>query len=172
MSALPAVAWPLLRKALVTGVVALALLGGFSFGIGRSSAGPVSDGQVRLTGFAASGMVGAGIHPVSITTGGAAASRLDQLVTALAATPMRYCRENGLLYRIAFTDSAEPQRGFTAVGYDCGGIVLVTMDGKSLIRRGDCALLRAVALVLPARAAATKRDAAQCWPVAFSPPQR
>jgi hypothetical protein len=71
--------------------------------------------------------------------------------------------ENAQLYQITFTAVAGAKRGFEVVGYQCGGLVDLTSDGKTVTRIDrNCTLLSAVRRLLPATATATQRLIAPC----------
>ena len=115
-----------------------------------------------VTGFAsaasAPGSPPAG--PVTVRITGMETSRLALLVSQLpsAAQSQVHCEEPpGLMYRIIFgVGSLAPSKAVVE-GYRCGAEVTVRVAGKASSWRRDanCTLIRAVRLVLPARAKAT-----------------
>jgi hypothetical protein len=69
----------------------------------------------------------------------------------------------GLLYRIVFGAGSVAPAGAVVEGYQCDAAVTVTVAGETSWRRDpDCTLIRAVRVVLPARAKATQRLAIGC----------
>jgi hypothetical protein len=91
------------------------------------------------------------------------AARIDQLVNGLQANTGPGCHENARLYQIDFTGAAGAQRGFDVTGYQCGGLVSITTDGKIVTQIDrNCTLLSAVRRLLPASAIATQRLNAPC----------
>jgi hypothetical protein len=120
--------------------------------------GPAAD----VTGFASArlppGSPPSG--PVTVRITGMEASRLALLVSQLpsVAQSQVHCEEPlGLMYRISFGVGLLAPSKAVVEGYRCGAGVTVRVAGKASSWRRDanCTLIRAVRLVLPARAKAT-----------------
>jgi hypothetical protein len=93
--------------------------------------------------------------------------RLALLVSQLPSVGQSqvHCMEPlGLMYRIVFGAGAVAPSKAVVEGYRCDAGVAVTVAGKASSWRRDanCELIRAVRLVLPARARATQRLAIGC----------
>lgn len=66
--------------------------------------------------------------------------------------------ENAQLYQIDFTHVAGAKRGFEVAGYQCGNLVDITSDGKTVTRVDPkCVLLTAIRRLVPATATATQQ---------------
>jgi hypothetical protein len=123
----------------------------------------VTELKARLTGYAFSSPAGRRSGPVSVTLGDASAARIDQLVNGLQADTGPGCADNAELYQIDFSTVAGVKRDFDVAGYQCGGLVSVTSDGKTVNRIDrNCTLLSAVRRLLPAAATATRRNITPC----------
>jgi hypothetical protein len=128
----------------------------------RQAAVPVD--EARVTGYVSSPLTGRPSGPVSVVLRGAPAARIDALVKGLQVdNSMLVCAEEAQLYQINFTAVAGVKQGSDVMGYQCGGFVVVTSDGKTVTRIDrNCTLLSAVRRLLPKTATATQRLIAPC----------
>jgi hypothetical protein len=120
--------------------------------------------KAEVTGYTSSPLTSRPSGPVSVLLHGASAARIDQLIKGLpVANPLATCAEEAQLYRIDFAVVAGAKRGFDAAGYECGGLVVITSDGKTVLRTDrNCTLMSAVRRLLPATATATQRLSVPC----------
>jgi hypothetical protein len=159
----------------VSGAIVIAVaVAGVLLGIKGNSAGTAKSGdgaqaaqfvdKAEVTGYASSPLTGRPSGPVSVLLHGASAARIDQLIKGLhLANPLVVCAEEAQLYQIDFAVVAGAKRGFDAAGYECGGLVVITSDGKTVLRTDrNCTLMSAVRRLLPATATATQRLYAPC----------
>jgi hypothetical protein len=157
----------------LTVAVTLAGVGLGIEGCAAAAADPGNPGQVgqsvtgleaRVTGYASSPLTSKPSGPVSVMVRDASAARLDQLINGLHVdNQVLVCAEEAQLYQIDFTVVAGAKRGFDVGGYECGGLVVVTSDGKTVLRTDtNCTLMSAVRRLLPATATATQRLSVPC----------
>jgi hypothetical protein len=155
-------------------VVVVAALAGVFLGLEGNSSGTAKPGnlvqaartvdEALVTGYASSPLTGRPSGPVSVVLRGASAARIDALVQGLQVdNSTLVCAEEAQLYQINFAALAGVKQGSDVMGYQCGGLVVVTSGGKTVTRIDrNCALLAAVRRLLPETATATQRLIAPC----------
>jgi hypothetical protein len=98
--------------------------------------------------------------PIPVMVHGAPAASLYQIIKGLRGSSGDNCMDNAQLYQINY---ASITGAVDVAGYQCGGFVTITSDGKTTDWTDrNCTLLSAVRRVLPATATATQRLHAPC----------
>jgi hypothetical protein len=144
----------------IAGCTATAANTGVAGSLGQS----VTGFNAQVTGYASSPLTSRPSGPVSVAVHGASAARIDQLIQGLQADNQGLvCAEEAQLYQIDFTVVAGAKRRLDVAGYECGGLVVVTSEGKTVLRTDlNCTLMSAVRRLLPATATATLRLFVPC----------
>jgi hypothetical protein len=98
--------------------------------------------------------------PISVTVHGAPAAGLYRIIQGLRGSSGANCMENAQLYQISY---ASAKGTVDVAGYQCGGFVTITADGKTTDWTDrNCTLLSAVRRVVPATATATQQPGTPC----------
>jgi hypothetical protein len=120
-----------------------------------------SIGQAQVTGYVTSfPSMAQPAGPVAVTVHGAPAAGLYQIIQGLRGSSGADCMENAQLYQITYASGTGT---VDVAGYECGGFVTITSDGKTTDWTDrNCTLLSAVRRVVPATATATHQPGVPC----------
>jgi len=153
-----------MKKATLIVLVSIVVL----FGLAGCSSSTTLPSVAEVTGFRSVSPLAMGSSPsgpVTVGVAGQDASRLAQLVNQLPSVAQVHCEEPlGLIYRIVFAVGSIARAKEVVEGYECGAAVTVAVAGEAISWRRDtnCALIRAVRLVLAGRAKATQSQTIGC----------